>query len=166
MAMWARGRITETSIGYLLTIIGVIILVVGAAGAIAFPSSALTFVGVGIGFSIVGMAFVGHDLTNEMRRSEIDEKVAMLWGYAWQATQFPATEPPTSQQTQRSFWVEFFLQKVKADIRVLGRLAPSLEKGQRQTLVAAEQGLIEELNRNHYDREAGEIQAAFNSELA
>lgn len=61
---------------------GVIILVIGAILLPTNQTLGLTFIGIGLSFTAVALAFIAEILIEEIRMSEIEEKIAMMKAYS------------------------------------------------------------------------------------
>ena len=113
----------------------------------------------GIFFGLVTVAFAiwfgfGDRLTDFLevsKKSEIDQKIAMMYGYA---------------EDVRSNWEENFrtdlkIERILADVRSVGRLRKSIKDEQKEYLISAKNRFLEELRKKGYNQEANRIEEVF-----
>jgi hypothetical protein len=118
----------------------------------------------GIFFGLLGIAIaIGfglgkrvNDFLNETRRGTVDEKIAMLYGYAYDVKTWNSSDINT----------KFKVERIKSDLRSIGRMKKAIQQGQKEDLSRAKNQLVEELKNNKLDKEAYDIDTVFTSWLS
>jgi hypothetical protein len=151
----------QRRIAYFVIIPGLAIAVVGALILLIIPSFSIGVIAVGLAFIAAGMTYLTDSVLQELRLAGIDEKVAVFWAYARDVTSFQPSNPATSQTQIRQTPTLYFVNRVEADIRSLGRIGTNIPQDRRDALTQSITALIGELNSKGYDREASEIRASF-----
>jgi hypothetical protein len=105
-------------------------------------------VALAIGF---GLGRKVNDFLNETRRGTVDEKIAMLYGYASDVKKWNVSDVDT----------RFKIERIKSDIRSIGRMKKAIQQGQKEDLIKAKDQLIEEMKRNKLDTEAHDIDTVY-----
>ena len=92
-------------------------------------------VALAIGF---GLGKRVNDFLNETRRGTVDEKIAMLYGYTNDVKAWDASDTNT----------RFKVERIKSDLRSIGRMKKAIQQGQKEDLISAKDQLIQEMKRN------------------
>jgi hypothetical protein len=119
------------------------------------------FLGLIFGFLSIAFAiWFGYggklrDFLTVSKKSEIDQKIAMMYGYA---------------EDVRNNWNENFkthlkIERILADIRSVGRLRKAIKDEQKEQLVSSKNRFLEELKKKGYNQEANRIEEVFVSYL-
>lgn len=114
------------------------------------------------------IAFFERSLAINMARSQIDEKTAMMFGYALEVqNKFPrpSGETPENQENPSSGAMKYWLERVITDITALERIKDEMSSDQETRLRRAEAALIEELRSKKYNHLGNQIDATFNGVL-
>jgi hypothetical protein len=88
------------------------------------------------------------------KKREIDEKVAMLYGYSESVRGMGA-----GVQT------DLFIERLLSDIRALGRMKKSIKDEQKEQVIVAKNRLVNELRTLHYNQEANRVEEVFTARL-
>jgi hypothetical protein len=155
----------------LLSLLPIIINLVNVTDAVlnatSFPSDTVTVYNVnlelGLLFGVVSIAFAiwfgfGNKLNDFLRASkkrEVDEKIAMFYGYAAEV-----------QSWQKSgIDVDLMLEKILADIRAVGRIKKSIKDEQKEAVITAKNRLVNKMQIAMYEQHASRIEEVFKSNL-
>ena len=117
----------------------------------------------GLTFGLLSIAFAiwfGYggklrDFLTVSKKSEIDQKIAMMYGYA---------------EDVRNNWNEKFktdlkIERILADVRSVGRLRKAIKDEQKEHLISAKNRFLEELRKKGYNQESNRIEEVFVSYL-
>ncbi len=96
--------------------------------------SGLAVIALAIGF---GLGKRLNDFLNETRRGLVDEKIAMLYGYANDVKNWDS-----------DIEIKYKPERIKSDMRSLGRMKKAIQQGQKEDLVTAKDDLLVEMNKN------------------
>lgn len=133
----------------------------------SFPPSADTVYNInlelGLLFGLLSIAFAiwfgfGNKLNDFLRVSkkrEVDEKIAMFYGYA----------ADVQSWQKNGIDVDLMLEKILADIRAVGRIKGSVKNEQKEAVVTAKNRLINKLRTATYEQHADRIEEVFKSNL-
>lgn len=97
----------------------------------------LTVVGLATGM-FFGVYSLRKDILKELKMNQVDEKVAMLWGYAESVQHWHATNPG------------IVFSRAMADLAAVRRISRAISQEQEQTLRNAITSLTDELNAHGY----------------
>lgn len=142
-----------------LAAIGLAIMVVGAA-VLSGPFDRAGAISVGLGFVAIALALQGsfrtESLLHEMRRGEIYEKIAMVYGYCGTicAANWPYSEDATDFQ-------KYILKRILSDVKAIRSIVTSIDKEERASLNAAREELDKQLREKHYEDSANGIKKEF-----
>jgi len=135
-AMREELEAKEGLAGTVALVMGTVILTLGAvslgigilSGSSATISSAYGVTGTGLGFAAVGLGFIADHSQRETQRSQIDEKIAMIYSYL--------SDPTTLVNLGG---------KVLADLRSLERVAQSATRSQACQMATEGKKLVDAL---------------------
>jgi hypothetical protein len=97
---------------------------------------------------VLGIIRPIKDFLREIKRSQIDEKIAMLYGYS------------SSVKTWKNTRIDFMIERILSDIRAVGRIKTAINDDQRERLVVALTELFEEMKREGYTEQVSKIESA------
>ena len=103
-----------------------------------------------IGFGI-GKRF--KDFIQETRRGLIDEKIAMIYGYANDVKSWKI----------KNINIEYITERIIADIRSVSRIKDSVKDEQKENLKLAVEGLQNEMTKEGYSHQSSKLNSIFNS---
>jgi hypothetical protein len=113
----------------------------------------LLAIALAIGF---GLAKRINDFLNETRRGLVDEKIAMLYGYAEDVKKWNNSSTDS----------EYKVQRIMSDLRSLGRMKKVIQKGQKEDLTTAKDRVLGEMRKkSELIQQANEIDNVFNAWL-
>jgi hypothetical protein len=110
----------------------------------------LLAIAVAIGF---GLGKRVDDFLKETKRGTVDEKIAMLYGYAVEVKKWD-----NSDKT-----IQYKVERIKSDLRSIGRMKKAIQQGQKEDLITAKDKLIGEMKTNNLKDEANDLERVFNS---
>lgn len=118
---------------------------------------------IGIFLGLLGLAFAIwfgfgdklRDFLHATKKREVDEKIAMFYGYA--------AEVETWQKNGVD--VDLMLEKILADIRAVGRIKRSIKDEQKEFITTAKNRLVNKLRTTTYEQHATRIEEVFKSNL-
>ena len=113
----------------------------------------------GIFFGLVTVAFAiwfgfGDRLTDFLevsKKSEIDQKIAMMYGYA----------EDVRSNWEKDFKTDLKIERILSDVRSVGRLKKAIKDEQKEYLISAKNRFLEELRKKGYNQEANRIEEVF-----
>jgi hypothetical protein len=131
-------------------------LIMQAAQTISNDALAMTL---GIIFGFAGLAVAVYfgftqsikDFMTEAKKSQIDEKIAMLWNYAEFITNLSNTNAAFPSHT---------INRMESDIRSIGRIRKSIKDEQLESLLAATDALLAAMQ-PRYGNEANRVERIF-----
>lgn len=135
---------------------GVAILILGtfllysSLGNPAQGNTAFAILALGLGFSALAMAYRAEIFLTSIRRTEVNEKIAMLYGYAGTCAQFPQAQLDG-----------YFFGRMFADIRAIKSVATSMTENERVDFQTGKQGLVRELRAKGFNLQADRVEAEF-----
>lgn len=103
-----------------------------------------------MGFGI-GKRF--KDFIQETRHGLIDEKIAMMYGYA----------NDVKSWKDRNINVEYITERIISYIRSVGRIKDSVKEEQKENLKLAVEGLQHEMTNEGYTHNSSRLKSVFNS---
>ena len=117
----------------------------------------------GVIFGLLSIAFAiwfGYggklrDFLTVSKKSEIDQKIAMMYGYA----------EDVRNNWKNDFKTDLKIERILADIRSIGRLRKAIKDEQKEYLISAKNRFLEELRKKGYNQEANRIEEVFVSYL-
>jgi len=117
----------------------------------------------GVIFGLLSIAFAiwfGYggklrDFLTVSKKSEIDQKIAMMYGYA----------EDVRNNWKNDFKTDLKIERILADIRSVGRLRKAIKNEQKEYLISAKNRFLEELRKKGYNQEANRIEEVFVSYL-
>jgi hypothetical protein len=110
-------------------------------------------VGLAIAFAIwYGYAGKIRDFLRDSKIGQVDEKIGIIYIHANSALQYERADA-----NARMFWT----QRIRSDIRALGRIKDSIDTPQREDLTVAMQSLVREMSRLNLTEEAEQIRTVF-----
>ena len=98
-----------------------------------------------------------RDFLLETKKGEIDQKIAMLYGYAMSVRTW------RDQNDAIVVDMNLMMARIVADIWTIGRIRKSIRDEQRDSLLQARNALIREVRINDFDDEVGRIETLFRS---
>jgi hypothetical protein len=119
------------------------------------------FLGLTFGlFSIAFAIWFGYggklrDFLTVSKKSEIDQKIAMMYGYA----------EDVRKNWKDNFKTDLKIERILADIRSVGRLKKAIKDEQKEYLISAKNRFLVELREKGYNLEANRIEEVFVSYL-
>jgi hypothetical protein len=119
------------------------------------------FLGLIFGFLSIAFAiWFGYggklrDFLTVSKKSEIDQKIAMMYGYA----------EDVRNNWNENFKTDLKIERILADIRSVGRLRKAIKDEQKEQLVSSKNRFLEELKKKGYNQEANRIEEVFVSYL-
>lgn len=137
------------------------------SNATGFPLDTVTVYNVnlelGVLFGLLSIAFAiwfgfGNKLNDFLRASkkrEVDEKIAMFYGYAAEVQSWQ----------KNGIDVDLILEKILADIRAVGRIKRSVKDEQKEAVITAKNRLLNKLRTATYEQHANRIEEVFKSNL-
>jgi len=96
-----------------------------------------------------------RDFLDVSKKSEIDQKIAMMYGYA----------DDVRNNWKADFKTDLRIERILADVRSVGRLKKSIKNEQKEHLISAKNRFLEELRNKGYNQEANRIEEVFVSYL-
>lgn len=93
-----------------------------------------------------------RDFLRETKKGQIDEKIAMLYGYILSIPDWKDAKDVVKQR---------YTKKISADIRAIGKIRGSMEPGQKEDLFEAKKELMKEMNSSGLSNEADQLDTVF-----
>lgn len=97
-----------------------------------------------------------RDFLHESKKGQIDEKIAVIYSHAANISSWYNTE-----ETIKNFNTE----RIKSDVRSIGRLKKSVGDEQKEALILAKNELLREMKNNGLSKESEEISLVFTALL-
>jgi hypothetical protein len=107
-------------------------------------------IGLGVGIVGLGLSMAHIRVLTSVSSGQVDEKIAMMWGYAQDASELGNVAVITN-------WTN----RILADITALGRIRTSASTDQTTQLALAVTALIQELTAHGHQAEAQQIEGVF-----
>jgi hypothetical protein len=79
------------------------------------------------------------DFLKETKRGTVDEKIAMLYGYAFDVKTWDISNKN----------IQYKVERIKSDLRTIGRMKNAIQQGQKEDLITAKDKLIDEMKTNN-----------------
>lgn len=144
----------STAYEYVMLYTGIGVMVVGLVSLGLSLLIGAAVISLGVGFIAVGIAFQTGRVISENRTSQIDEKIADMFGYA---AMFQAGPSRTAQTPLN---MDLLLEKVLTDITALARMRRP-PPDQMTRLTRAMVAVVEQLRSHGFGPEADQVQEAF-----
>jgi hypothetical protein len=96
-----------------------------------------------------------RDFLEASKKSEIDQKIAMMYRYA----------EDVRNNWKDGFKTDLKIERILADVRSVGRLKKAIKDEQKEYLTSAKNRFLEELRKKGYNQETNRIEEVFSSYL-
>lgn len=157
---------SRTVISYVLLIGGLTVVIEGTVSlylSLAIPALldvGFGSLGGGLGFIAVGLALRNEVIIQGIRRTEVNEKIAILYVYAGRCSGL-ASRGVTLAGGGPAPNYNIFFGQMFADIRAIGSVIEGMKQAERVDCRTAVMALIRELRLRTYFEEADRVRAEF-----